>query len=874
MNDFDELRSLLLSEEQEQIRRLRERTEDRAQRARDVSAVLPHAVKLSRETGGELARALQPSIGVALRDSIKEHPEPVVEAFFPIIGPLVRRSIKESLSGMLQTFNRALNNTLSWQGLKWRIEALRTGRSFADVVMLRSLAYRVEQIVLFHRETSVALLNVSLSAADERDADMGVGMLSALQDFGRDWLKAGEKATLSSFEMKDQGESRDGDQRVWLVPERHAYLAVLLRGEPPLELRTKFIELLESVHVLKGAELANFQGDTAPFEALRPDFEDCLVSQQREPTTAAPQLTRVWLAAGTALAIALGATLAAWRSAREWRDFQARLRAEPGIIVTNAEKHWIGASRVSGLRDPLARDPARIAEDAQLNDGRVIFDFKSYRAQDPAIVRKRFADLFRLPEGVALTFADDQLTISGSAPFEWLTEVREKATRVPGIDRLHERELRVTFDPALVLARFAAAFPPTPEVHAAYAEGTLRLSGSAAYEWLAPVRARATQLPGIQAIDENELKVRFDPALVLRRFTDRFGLPESVAAQVENGALLLSGEASHAWLERVRRGATEVPGITTLAEKQVVDLDQRTYQQSKSIIESAVIYFLPNKADFATEGFAALSRLPDEIRRCLGAAARLGISASIQLRGSADATGLSAKNVELSQERAEAVCRFLVKCELDPNSFTALGIGAPAVDGIEKPVGEQSQRRVAFRVVEQQDPRAHDPEKSLSDRHFQRRENEPRRAVCAQHFLGEVPDHRRREDRQESRLGGRHRSHHGHLGPGGRRRLSASRDFLSPRHGRLSAGRRWHPAAHAGPCLGSAGAHLRSRRRRALHPRAEQGGSRAAVGSERGAYREPHRRRLDRRADERKRWNWRRGSVSKPRRRDGPNSLT
>ena len=46
---------------------------------------------------------------------------------------------------------------------------MRTGRSFAEVVMLRSLVYRVEQIFLIHRETSLSLLHVG----DERGRDAG-----------------------------------------------------------------------------------------------------------------------------------------------------------------------------------------------------------------------------------------------------------------------------------------------------------------------------------------------------------------------------------------------------------------------------------------------------------------------------------------------------------------------------------------------------------------------------------------------------------------------------------------------------------------------------------------------------------------------------
>ncbi len=85
--------------------------------------------------------------------------------------------------------------------------------------------------------------------------------------------------------------------------------------------------------------------------------------------------------------------------------------------------------------------------------------------------------------------------------------------------------------------------------------GTLQLSGTAPYEWLAPVRTGATKLPGISKISEEHLQIAYDPRLVLQRFADRFNLPDSVNASVKNGVLVLAGEAPHAWLMRVRRGA-------------------------------------------------------------------------------------------------------------------------------------------------------------------------------------------------------------------------------------------------------------------------------------------------------------------------------
>ena len=144
----------------------------------------------------------------------------------------------------------------------------------------------------------------------------------------------------------------------------------------------------------------------------------------------------------------------------------------------------------------------------------------------------------------------------------------------------------------------------------------------------------------------------------------------------------------------------QIPGITSLDDKTVIDLDQQAFQQSKSVIESAFVYFLANKDNFATEGFAALSRLPDEIRMCQTTARHIGLTLEIDIAGSADSIGPDAKNMDLSLRRANAVRNFLVSCGLDAGLFTPLGTGSPSPAAGEngKPAAEQSQRRVAFRV--------------------------------------------------------------------------------------------------------------------------------------------------------------------------------
>ena len=624
---FEELRRLLLSGEREQLRDLRDRLNNRERRSKDIAGVLPEAVKLSRERGEELVQALRPAVEGSIKQSIEKKPDTFVGALHPIIGPMVRRSIAESLRRLMQSLNQTLEHTFSWRGLKWRFEALRTGKSFAEVVMLRSLVYRVEQLFLIHRKTSLSLLHVALDPAIAKDSDMVAGMLSAIQDFVRDSFATGDDSALEEF--------RVGELQVWIAPGQYAYLAAVIRGHPPRELRSVLEDTIDSIHVLKGSGLANFQGAAASFESLRSELEACLRSQY---AAAKKGKMRAWIAVTTAAAFLTAALLVALRNELRWRSFVRQLNAQPGIAVTAAHKGWFAPSQITGLRDASASDPAEIARSANIDPAKVQFHWKDFFALDPASVVQRFDKRFAVPSGA---------------------EVSSK-------------------------------------------NGVLALTGSVSYDWLERVRREAKFIPGISALDDSAVAVTYDADSVLQRFNEKFDPPDTVSAAVVRNVLILWGEASQQWLARVRLDALKVPGIKSVDDGKVVNLDERTFQRSKSVIENAFVYFLSDKDDIATEGFAALSRLPDEIRRCETAAKRVGLNVTLEILGYADAVGDKAKNVDLSQRRAHKVADFLSLCGFESTVLKPIGLG-PAVKPTEvnKVVPELAQRRVSFKVIAQ-----------------------------------------------------------------------------------------------------------------------------------------------------------------------------
>jgi OOP family OmpA-OmpF porin len=204
-----------------------------------------------------------PSVVGALRESARKDPTALSEALFPVVGPAIRRALTQYIQSLLESFNNALEHSLSLQGIRRRLEALRTGKTFAEVVLLHNLLYRVEQIFLIHDKTGLLLYHAVAPGVSVQDPALVSGMLSAIQNFVRDSFKTPGDEIIDSMRL--------GDLRVWVEPGPHAFLAAGIRGHPPETLRPALREALEKVHQKFGPALELFDGDSSSFEGVRDD---------------------------------------------------------------------------------------------------------------------------------------------------------------------------------------------------------------------------------------------------------------------------------------------------------------------------------------------------------------------------------------------------------------------------------------------------------------------------------------------------------------------------------------------------------------------------------------------------------------------------
>jgi outer membrane protein OmpA-like peptidoglycan-associated protein len=373
-----ELRGLLIGPEMEQIAAIRHRLDDPEARSVDLSSSIAEAITIRAKKDGKLQRALHPLLEESLRVSVARDPGMIATALFPIIGEAVRKAVAHALQGMFDSLNLMLNRGLSMESWKWRLEAWRTGKSFGQIALTRSLTYRVEQVFLVHRKTGLLIGQASFDDGVVQDADLISGMLTAVQDFVRDSFAREKTDDLQVMEV--------GQFKVWLQHGPLALLASVVSGQPPPELREVFERELEAIHRDFGAALESFDGDTAELAGAEVNLRRCLLGQQKPVKRKSSRAVWViFVLILLAIAALVGLRV---RDNRRWAQYLERLHNEPGIIVVDAQRHWFGYA-VNGLRDPLAVYPPTLLDAYRVPAKKVSERWEPYLSLDPAFAVTR-----------------------------------------------------------------------------------------------------------------------------------------------------------------------------------------------------------------------------------------------------------------------------------------------------------------------------------------------------------------------------------------------------------------------------------------------------------------------------------------------------
>jgi OOP family OmpA-OmpF porin len=410
--EFAELRELLLGGERRQLEELRRRLDSLGLTPDQLAELLPEAIALRAGRDRQLARALAPTVENAISESVRRNPREIATAIFPVLGPAIRKAIAETMAGLVESINRAVEHSISLRGIGWRIEAWRTGVPYAQIVLRHSLVYRIEQVYLIHAETGLLLGHAAAADLKVADADLISGMLTAIQDFVSD-----------SFAIQEGGELRTfcvGELTVMVERGPQAVIAAVVRGPPPDTLLLQLQDALENLHFQFATAFAEYNGDAAPFAGARSRLEELLVTVLNTDRGQRAGGRTIWLRwAIPLLLLALIAGGLMWRSRQRWSAAVERLEAAPGIVLVSAERDG-GRWKFRGLRDPMAADPAALLAGLGKDPSGIDATWETYLSMEPELILARARRGLAAPATVELSLSGDTLAARGTAPLPWV----------------------------------------------------------------------------------------------------------------------------------------------------------------------------------------------------------------------------------------------------------------------------------------------------------------------------------------------------------------------------------------------------------------------------------------------------------------------
>lgn len=289
--DLAQLRYLLFGKDYEELLALKAQFANSERYSASVANVIAEAIQHRARQDNALSTALAPVVEPLLQHTlthtIQQQPQRFADILYPVMGPAIRKSIHQALNEALENLNQLLENSFSPQAWQWRWQAWRSGQPYAQVVLLRTLVYQVEQVFLIHRETGLLLHHVSAAHAVSNDPGIIAAMLTAIQDFIKDSFALEGDGTLDTLRL--------GELTVLVEHAPHAILALVVRGTVPSELRQLLSETSETIHQQFAQTLSSFNGDTNAFTATEPLLNRCLQAQHRPRRQRSPWLAYILL---------------------------------------------------------------------------------------------------------------------------------------------------------------------------------------------------------------------------------------------------------------------------------------------------------------------------------------------------------------------------------------------------------------------------------------------------------------------------------------------------------------------------------------------------------------------------------------------------
>ncbi len=215
-----------------------------------LAAAVPVAISEQINVDSEVfAEAIAPAMGEAIKKQIELEKDKIVDALYPVIGNTIAKYMGETI----QAINEQIENTLSVEGIKRKIQAKLQGVSEAELIVKDSITFTPQAIFLIHKASGLVICDIQPHDSERLESDMIAGMLTAIRSFANDCMIQSGNSELDEIDY--------GNFRIILEVAGYCYLAIIVKGKPPKEFILKMRQILSQIIKICGKSIEQFDGD-------------------------------------------------------------------------------------------------------------------------------------------------------------------------------------------------------------------------------------------------------------------------------------------------------------------------------------------------------------------------------------------------------------------------------------------------------------------------------------------------------------------------------------------------------------------------------------------------------------------------------------
>lgn len=433
--ELNSLRKLITGLGQKELERLQLLMTDPHEFSEEISELLPHAIRTLLSKGEITTDDLLPIIEETIQGSIQQNPRRLADILYPVMIPAIRKAVKEDIKKMLASVNASLESGFSVKRLKWRLQALLSKNTYAEIVLANSFVYHVSHVFLIHRDTGLLLHEERSAESETLEANLVSAMLTAIRDFVKDSFKDKGSGTLEEIQV--------GSLNIMIEQGPYAIVASVVDGQPPLDYRETLSETIEAVHYNHLNDLQQFEGETESFAHTSRFLQNCLIQERKEKKGSVfpwPLFLIVML-----LLLSLSWMFyGKYNRQTVFKNFVKQLDETPGYYITKAKLRF-NTYTISGLKDPEAKPFDAIIADNNLQNTKIIYSFEPYASLDEGLVLNRAMRQLNPPDEVEMTyFQSGLLKLTGKAPADWVYATSKQYLHILGVIKIDTSELNVS----------------------------------------------------------------------------------------------------------------------------------------------------------------------------------------------------------------------------------------------------------------------------------------------------------------------------------------------------------------------------------------------------------------------------------------------